>query len=113
MVRHACAAVLLGSASSNDGRGLDQRLQGAICLNASRIGKEEIFITPLYGVYIAMMTKTAAEMANAQRASDTITVELRGAKRPQLMKMAVNHETTTTNKGMEREFCSDFRNINQ
>jgi hypothetical protein len=48
--------------------------QGPIWLNASRIGEGEILITPLNGIYIAMMMKTAAETAIAQATSVTITV---------------------------------------
>ena len=70
-------------------------------------------MTPLNGVYIAMMMKTAPETASAQATSVTNIVLVRGANRPKLMKMKVNHETTTASKGNERELCSVPRNINQ
>ena len=70
-------------------------------------------MTPLNGVYMAMMTKTAAETATAHATSVTNTVLLRGANSPKLTKMAVSHATTTTNRGIERELPSDPRNINQ
>ena len=70
-------------------------------------------MTPLKGVYMAMMIKTAPETATAQMTSVTNTVLLRGAKSPKLMKMAVSHATTTTSRGRERELPSDPRNINQ
>ena len=53
-------------------------------------------MTPLNGVYMAMMTKTAPETAAAQTTSVTNTVLLRGAKSPKLTKMAVSHATTTS-----------------
>ena len=37
-----------------------------IWVNASRMGDAEIFITPLNGLYIAMMMKTAADTVRAQ-----------------------------------------------
>ena len=70
-------------------------------------------MTPLNGVYMAMVTKTAPETAAAQTTSVTNTVLLRGAKSPKLTKMAVSHETTTKSKGSERELPSEPRNINQ
>jgi hypothetical protein len=88
-------------------------VQGVIRINASRRGKEEIFMTPLNGVYIAMMMKTAPETATAQTTRVTNTVLFLGAKSPKLTKMAVSHETTTTSRGPERELPSDPRNINQ
>jgi hypothetical protein len=77
------------------------------------MGEEEILITPLNGVYIAIMMKTAPETARAQANSVTNIVFVRGAKRPKLVKMKVSHKTTTPSKGKEREFCSVRRNINQ
>ena len=70
-------------------------------------------MTPLNGVYMAMMIKTAPETATAQTTSVTNTVLLCGAKSPKLTKMAVSHATTTTSSGRERELPSDPRNINQ
>ena len=60
-----------------------------------------------------MMMKIAAEAASAQMTSVRITVALRGANIPKLTKIAVNHDVTTTNKGIDIEVCSDWRYINQ
>jgi hypothetical protein len=77
------------------------------------MGEEEILITPLNGVYIAIIMKTAQETASAQATSVTTIVLVCGAKRPKLVKMKVSHKTTTPSKGNERELCSVPRNINQ
>jgi hypothetical protein len=80
----------------------DWQAQGVMRMSASRRGKDEIFMTPLNGVYMAMMTKTAPETAAAQTTSVTNTVLLRGAKSPKLTKIAVSHATTTSSRGSER-----------
>ena len=85
--------------------------QRPICFSASRIGTGEILSTPLNGVYISRMMKIAEETASALRARVAITVELVGAKRPKLRKMAASHKTRTTNSGIGMGFCSDFRNM--
>jgi len=72
------------------------------------MGEEEILMTPLKGVYIAMMMNTAPETASAQATRVTNTALVPGAKRPKLMKMNFSHETTTSNKGNDRELlCAD------
>jgi len=50
-----------------------QQVQCPIRLNASRSGEEEILLTPLKGVYIAMMMNTAPETASAQATRVTNT----------------------------------------
>ena len=52
---------------------LGKKFQVPIGPNASRMGAGEIRMTPLKGVYIAMMMKIAAETAIAQATSVTIT----------------------------------------
>src|ERR1700761_5054091 len=92
--------------------GLDRqakKFQVPIGPNASRMGAGESRMTPLKGIYISMMMKTAAETASAQTTNVTITVWLCGAKRPKLRKMEVSHATTTTRRGNERELCSALR----
>src|SRR5271165_4166320 len=88
-------APLVGFACEDAGLNklIPHRVQCPIWLNASRIGSEEILSTPLNGVYISMMIKIAAETANAQITSATITVGLGGAKRPKPTKMATSHAT--------------------
>ncbi len=70
----------------------------------------EILSTPLNGLYISRMMKTAEETAIAPRANATTTVEFGEAKRPKLAKMTASHETTTSRSGKGTAFCSDLRN---
>ena len=70
-------------------------------------------MTPLNGLYMAIMMNIAPETAIAQTTRVTNTVSLRGAKSPKLMKIAVSQATTTTSSGRERELPSEPRNINQ
>jgi hypothetical protein len=65
----------------------------------------------LKGEYISTMIKIAVETVKAPKANAISTVELRGANRPMLAKIAASHETTTTKSGTGIEFCCVFRNI--
>ena len=59
------------------------------------------------------MMKIAAETAIAQTISVAITVRLRGANIPKLMKMATSHDVTTPNRGVGIGVCTVWRYINQ
>ncbi len=59
------------------------------------------------------MMKIAAETATAQTISVAITVEFDGANIPKLTNIAISHDVTTINRGIDIEVCSDSRNINQ
>ena len=65
------------------------------------------------GAYISMMIKIAPETARAQTSNVAITVALGGAKIPKLMKIAISHDVTAINSGIDIEACSASRYINQ
>ena len=62
-------------------------------------------MTPLNGVYIAMIMKTAPETASAQATRVTNIVLVPGANRPKLVKMKVSHKTTTRVREMRGSFA--------
>src|SRR5260370_24956091 len=82
-----------------------------IWCTASRTAAGEIFNIPLNGEYIDVMIKIAAETAIAQTISVTITVKLRGANIPKLIKKATSQDVTTINKGVRIGGCTVWRYI--
>ena len=73
------------------------------CARALRSGALEICISPWKGLYISRIKKIAPETDSAETSKLVITVALKGAKRPKLMKMTVSQITSTTSNGMETE----------